>query len=131
MERIPVRLYYAHDLDLISLAEVGFPMTEVLRNVLAAYARKRRFLIQIPELPVRPDDWYARHKSWMIDLRIEDPLILKMLGEIKPKYRNSFIKGVLRCYLCHPYAPNYFNDPEAVKADQQERDQMFLQTTQY
>lgn len=105
--QIEVKMYYYHDLDLVSLYRNGCANFRVAsKEALKAFTDGRifRFTCSAPcrNLKARPV-----YRFYIKLDESKDASIIQMLGRIQKGYRNSFIKMVLRLYLCAPVPPEY------------------------
>ncbi len=91
---VDVRMYKRYDLDLIALCDAGYPLSKLYMNALISYANCRPCALYIDELPL----FSASNAKSPVRVRfdIKDKETIKMLKNIKPGYRNSFCKMVLR-----------------------------------
>ena len=105
--RIEIKLYSYHDMDLVGLYKTGqvvFP--ETTRQVLNAYARKEVFRVRLQHVNYKrmakyPDDSYRKYYHYYVTLNEKtDKDAIALLNKITPGCRNSFIKVILRQYLC-------------------------------
>ena len=115
--KIEVKLYFFHDLDLVSLYKAGrisFP--ETTRQILNAYARKEAYKVKLhpvneKRLKKYPLESYRKffHYHITLDAR-EDADAIALLKRITPGYRNNFIKSVLRQFIGCEFSPEYLFD---------------------
>lgn len=105
--RIEIKLYSYHDMDLVGLYKTGqvvFP--ETTRQVLNAYARKEVFRVRLQHVNYKrmakyPDDSYRKYYHYYVTLNEKtDKDAIALLNKITPGCRNSFIKVILRQYIC-------------------------------
>lgn len=118
--RIEVKLYFYHDIDLVSLYKTGriaFPATT--KQVLNAYARKEIYKVKLLDVNQKraskyPQEGYRKFFHYHIELdEEEDADAIELLQRITPGYRNNFIKAVLRQYICGEFSPEYLIDRDA------------------
>lgn len=108
--RYTVRLYRLHDLDLITFSATHeFNIMRAIYSALTAFSKGEVFVIDIP--PRRehqlPDLKRVYIKALTLDSE-KDAAAIQILEDIAPGYRNSFLKHLLRLYLCHPLSEEYF-----------------------
>lgn len=104
-KKLFLRLYAAHDLDLLAYRDTRGFISKALYVSLKAFAAGEFFIITSPEkckeLPrktVQPFAIYLRYD--------DDQEVLKMLETIPSGTRNSFFRNLLRLYLWAPIAPD-------------------------
>lgn len=115
--RIEIKLYSYHDMDLVGLYKTGqvvFP--ETTKQVLDAYAKKEAFRVRLQKVNYKrlakyPDDSYRKYYHYYVTLdEHKDAAAITLLNSITPGCRNSFIKVVLRQYLCGVLLSAYSTD---------------------
>ena len=115
--RIEIKLYSYHDMDLVGLYKTGqvvFP--ETTKQVLNAYAKKEVFRVRLQKVNYKrlakyPDDSYRKYYHYYVTLdEHKDAAAITLLNSITPGCRNSFIKVVLRQYLCGVLLSAYSTD---------------------
>lgn len=115
--RIEIKLYSYHDMDLVGLYKTGqvvFP--ETTKQVLDAYAKKEVFRVRLQKVNYKrlakyPDDSYRKYYHYYVTLdEHKDAAAITLLNSITPGCRNSFIKVVLRQYLCGVLLSAYSTD---------------------
>lgn len=117
MKKIEVKLYYYHDIDLVSIyrsADISFP--DATKKALKAYAEGKAFKIKVGEKKdKRTHEIYKKCFHYYIALNEEkDKEIIELLNNITFGYRNNFIKTVLRHYLgCELSAEYLTNNDQA------------------
>ena len=117
MKKIEVKLYYYHDIDLVSIyrsADISFP--DATTKALKAYAEGKAFKIKVGEKKEkRTHEIYKKCFHYYIALNEEkDKEIIELLNNITFGYRNNFIKTVLRHYLgCELSAEYLTNNDQA------------------
>lgn len=117
MKKIEVKLYYYHDIDLVSIyrsADISFP--DATKKALKAYAEGKAFKIKVGEKKEkRTHEIYKKCFHYYIALNEEkDKEIIELLNNITFGYRNNFIKTVLRHYLgCELSAEYLTNNDQA------------------
>lgn len=107
-----VRLYRAHDLDLISfMLSYEFNIMRAIYVSLKGFAANQKFIIETPPardiVVVDLKRVYAR--SLILD-EDHDAEVIRLADMIKPGYRNNFFKNVLRMYVCSPIAASFLSD---------------------
>lgn len=108
-----MRFYRAHDLDLITFIETRqFNIMHAVYSALTAFANGEAFVIEIPpERNVAGE--YQRIYSRILVLDSEkDSKAIKLMSTVAPGYRNSFLKNLVRLYLCCPFSEDYFASAE-------------------
>lgn len=111
-----MRFYRAHDLDLITFIETHqFNIMHAVYSALTAFADGDVFVIEIP--PARDSSVeYQRIYNRVLVLDSErDQKAVELLSTVTPGYRNSFLKNLLRLYLCFPFSEDYFISSEDAK----------------
>lgn len=112
--KLRIRLYYSHDMDLISLYRTGrisFP--EATKQVLDAYADGEAFhLVTDPErAPIKPaKQAFQNRKLYYYDVTLneeKDAAAVALIKDINLGRRASFVKTLLRQYLCCPIPSIY------------------------
>ena len=117
MKKIEVKLYYYHDIDLVSIyrsADISFP--DATKKALKAYAEGKAFKIKVGEKKEKKThEIYKKCFHYYIALNEEkDKEIIELLNNITFGYRNNFIKTVLRHYLgCELSAEYLTNNDQA------------------
>lgn len=103
-----MRFYRAHDLDLITFIETHeFNIMHAIYCALTALSRGEAFVIRIP--PRRTDmPQLSRiyNRTLILDTE-KDMGAIEILARIEPGYRNSFLKNLLRQYLCYPMSEEF------------------------
>lgn len=110
--KVEVKLYYYHDLDLITIYRSGsICFSRAVKMALKAFAEQKRICFQpgpqSRNLPIR------RTYHFCVNLNEkEDEAAIRLLEEIAPGHRNNFLKTLLRhCIFVFP--EDYFKHPEA------------------
>lgn len=100
MKNIPIRLYRAHDSDLIYVYKnQAVHFKNLLKIVLRNYAQGKIIPIYIPDLGVAPKSVSGFKAAYKIILSLDetkDKDILYLIDNIKPRFRCSCIKSILR-----------------------------------
>ena len=107
-----IRLYKAHDLDLISFLDSHhMDFRKAVYCSLTAFAKGELFVIKIP--PRIPNPGPLRRKyEFNLSLNPEtDRAVIDMIDGITNGYKNNFIKNLLRMYLCTPISAEFLKDP--------------------
>ena len=112
---ITVRLYKLHDYDLIYLYKnLRYPVRDLMKKALISYVRntpvKFDFPIDVPE-----EDELVNIKNSQFHIKLNeytDADIIDFLLKLKPYYRNSFLKNLLRYYIAGPPVYVYLKDPD-------------------
>lgn len=118
--KLGIRLYRAHDLDLISLMEeYEFNFTKALYCAITAFVNGETFVVKDLELRYTPKSYKKKSILRVLTLNEEkDKKAILFLEGIEKGYRNSFLKNLLRLYLCRPIASAYFgSDKDAMEAE--------------
>lgn len=108
--RYTVRLYRLHDLDLITFSATHeFNIMRAIYSSLSAFAKDEVFVIDIPPRRDNKLQEFKRVyiKSLVLDTE-KDKEAIRLLSMIAPGYRNSFLKHLLRIYLCNPLSEEFF-----------------------
>ena len=107
---LEVKLYYYHDLDLISIYRQGalwFQKATVL--ALKAFCEQKYIRLKSSE-PCRKLALRRTYRYRIYLTEAKDAEVISLLNRIQPGHRNSFIKTVLRQYFCE-FPADYFKDP--------------------
>lgn len=111
-ERYTVRLYRLHDLDLITFAVAHqFNIMGAIYAALSAFAKGKTFSFKIP--PRRTEKLPQLRRVYIKVLTLDtekDKDAIGILSNIVPGCRNSFLKNLLRLYLCTPLSEEYFKE---------------------
>lgn len=110
-----IRLYKAHDLDLISFLDSHhMDFRKAVYCSLTAFAKGELFVIKIP--PRIPNPGPLRWKyEFNLSLNPEtDRAVIDMIDGITNGYKNNFIKNLLRMYLCTPISAEFLKDPSRI-----------------
>ena len=105
-----VKLYYYHDLDLISIYRQGslwFQKATVL--ALRAFCEQKYIRLKSSE-PCRKLALRRMYRYRIYLTEAKDAEVIALLERIQPGHRNNFIKTVLRQYFCE-FPVDYFKDP--------------------
>lgn len=108
-----IKLYYPHDLDLISLVlthETNF--IKAVYCALTAFCKGEVFALKIP--PIRNTE-LPKKRQYIKDLNLyteKDLDAIELLMKIAPGYRNNFLKNLLRLYIMHPATESFLQYPE-------------------
>lgn len=93
--KIEIRLYKAHDPDLIMLTSYGISISSLVKKALLNYVEGKNEKYYIP----RSKPCTAQNKSYRYHISIEDPRVAELMQNIKFRYRNAFCKALLRDML--------------------------------
>lgn len=110
--RYHIRLYYYHDLDIISyMINYEFDVIRAIYCTLKAFTDDKTFVISIPqkkrEQPLEKRRVYNRY----LDLDpIEDEKSIELLNMLVRGKQNLFLKNLLRQYLCSPATSMYLKN---------------------
>ena len=111
--RFSIYLYRNHDLDLITFMENHeFNLIKALYCALTAFSNDDVFVIKVP--PRRNEkliEKYVYCRQLTLDDEI-DAKAIDVLSRIENGYKNSFLKNLLRQYLCNPISDDYLKDKE-------------------
>lgn len=104
-----LRLYRLHDMDLLSFcATYQFNFVKGLYFVLTAFSKGEVFTIKIPEKRDITIPKYQRKYAKRLTLDEDiDKDAIELLERIAPGYRNSFMKNLMRLYLCYPLSHEF------------------------
>lgn len=113
----PIRLYRAHDLDLITFMETHeFNIIKAMYSSLISFSKKQHFVIEIPPTRTAKLTDIKRVYAKTLSLDVEkDREAIEILYKIQKGYRNNFLKNLLRMYLCNPLSEEFLinvNDTE-------------------
>lgn len=114
--RYTMRFYRVHDLDIVTFIETHeFNISHAMYSALSAFSRGDVFVIRVP--PRRKADLPQLRRVYSRALILDtekDAEAISILSLIKPGYRNSFLKNLLRQYLCFPLSEEFLDDQETV-----------------
>ena len=114
--RYTMRFYRVHDLDIVTFIETHeFNISHAMYSALSAFSRGEVFVIRIP--PRRKADLPQLRRVYSRALILDtekDAKAISILSLIKPGYRNSFLKNLLRQYLCFPLSEEFLDDQDTV-----------------
>lgn len=105
MEKIKIKLYRQHDMDLLLLyknKEFGF--AKAVKRALHAYAAKEPYFFIPPE--TTDVHLYEFKKSYYTNIYLDeekDADIIEFLKNVKKLYRNATVKSILRGAMIGPY----------------------------
>lgn len=126
--RYTIRLYRLHDLDLITFVETHeFNLIRAVYSSLSAFAKGDAFVIEIP--PRRIQKLPPLNRVYIKALTLDseqDKDAIEILAKIAPGYRNSFLKNLLRMYLCNPISEEFFRVTKKAK----DSDEILYETPQ-
>lgn len=106
---VETRIYKQFDADLLALHSAGYPVREMMRDSIIAYAAGTPLNYFIDEvIPFDFDDKKTAHMRFSIPDSNEKACYL--LKSIRKGYRNCFCKAVLRNALMQINLPAFFND---------------------
>ena len=99
-----IRLYRAHDLDLITFIESHeFDFLKAVYCALNAFANDELFVIYIPPRRETEIKLNTRHYRKTLTLDEEkDKKAIEILNKISDGHINNFLKNLVRQYLCVP-----------------------------
>lgn len=113
--RITIRLYRAHDLDLITFTEIHkLDIQKAVYCALSSFVSGDLFLIEIPKLREEVQN-LRRVYAFILTLddeRERDVKMLEVLSKINAGRRNNFLKNLLRLYLCNPMSEDFLVNEE-------------------
>lgn len=112
--RYHIRLYYYHDLDIISyMINYNFDVIAAMYCTLNAFVNDELFVIETPkklrEEPLEKRRVYNRYLN--LD-PIKDKKAIDFLNKLVKGKQNLFLKNLLRQYLCSPATIMYLKDPQ-------------------
>ena len=107
-----IRLYRAHDLDLITFVQTHrFNLNHAIYVALTSFSNNEVFIIAVPPKRDVVVSKLKRVYSYTLVLDVEkDIKVIQVLDKIKKGYKNNFIKNLLRLYLCYPLAEAFLED---------------------
>jgi len=110
--KIKMRLYRQHDLDLIGLyINHDFNFRLAAKQAVISHVRKKEYSIAVPE-QVLPKKKITKLIQTYINLEDTDEDVMEWLSNIKPGYRNSLIKNIIRGYMDNSNSYLYSNDAD-------------------
>lgn len=100
-----VKFYRLHDLDIVGLRDLGYPVQAMLRKALIEYAHGNpiHYIIDEPDAMT-----FTETKSFRVKIRLKDEQTIAMLKSLRPRHRNGFCKALLRNSLVHQTLAPYF-----------------------
>lgn len=105
---IEVKFYRIHDLDIVGLRDMGYPIQAMLKKALIGYANLSPVRFLITEANAIS---FSDVKSFRVKIRTDDEATIKLLKNIRKRHRNAFCKAVLRDSLMHQALfPYYVTD---------------------
>lgn len=114
--RYTMRFYRAHDLDLITFIETHeFNIMHAVYSALNAFVGGDVFVIEIPPERHAVGEYQRVYNRALILDSDRDAEAVALLSTVMPGYRNSFLKNLLRLYLCCPFSEEYFLDREGAE----------------
>lgn len=103
-----MRFYRAHDLDLITFIETHeFNIMHAIYCSLTALSKGEAFVIKIPPRRTEMPQLSRIYNRTLILDTEKDMGAIEILSRIEPGYRNSFLKNLLRQYLCYPMSEEF------------------------
>lgn len=108
-----VRLYRHTDLDLIALLDTeGFSLPVFTKTVLKSFADKKIYYVDIPKpCKITDNDRVKNERQYIVYLDKEnDSEVIRLFDGVKKRYRNGFIKGVIRKYIFGSNLSVFFED---------------------
>lgn len=101
-----VKFYRLHDLDIVGLRDLGYPVQAMLRKALIEYAHGNpiHYIIDEPNAMT-----FTETKSFRVKIRLKDEDTIAMLKSLRPRHRNGFCKALLRNSLVHQTLAPYFS----------------------
>lgn len=101
-----VKFYRLHDLDIVGLRDLGYPVQAMLRKALIEYAHGNpiHYIIDEPDAMT-----FTETKSFRVKIRLKDEDTIAMLKSLRPRHRNGFCKALLRNSLVHQTLAPYFS----------------------
>lgn len=107
--RYTMRFYRAHDLDLITFIETHeFNIMHAVYSALNAFVSGEVFVIEIPPRRQSTVEYQRVYNRALFLDSERDKEAVELLSSVSPGYRNSFLKNLLRLYLCCPFSEEYF-----------------------
>lgn len=114
-EKVILRLYPPHDLDLIHLRLQGISMSQLGYNVLFAYAYGR----DIKYIPPHVDHPYkGEYRTYRTSFTIKDKKMIEVLSKVRDKKKNAFVKELIRNALVRQNLSAYLTDAALVDKEQ-------------
>lgn len=106
---VETRIYKQFDTDLLALCAAGYPVRNMMRDAIIAYASGTPLNYYLDEaIPFKFDDKKTAHIRFSIpDVNTNACNLLK---SVQKGYRNSFCKAVLRNALIQINLPAFFSD---------------------
>ena len=99
--RIRLKLSIPHDMDLITLSQCQFPITEWIKIALKSYVEDKRLtVITLPEMPQE-----IRYEKCELNFSLHktrDKCVIEWLNTLRAGQRSGAIKSIFRCSLSSP-----------------------------
>lgn len=108
-----VRLYRHTDLDLMALLDTeGFSLQLFTKTVLKSYADKKVYYVDVPKPDkISENERVKNERTYIVYFDTEtDSEVIKLFQGIKNRYRNGFIKNVVRKYIFGSSLSCFFED---------------------
>lgn len=113
--RIRLKLSIPHDMDLITLSQCQFPITEWIKIALKSYAEDKRLaVIPLPEMPQE-----IRYEKCELNFSLHetrDKSVIDWLNTLRAGQRSGAIKSIFRCSLSSPCLAGHVADGTAENA---------------
>lgn len=102
-----VKFYRLHDLDIVGLRDLGYPIQAMLKKALIGYANGSpvHYIVNEPNAMT-----LTGAKSFRVKINMKDEATIAMLRTIRSRQRNSFCKALLRNSLMHQSLAPYFTN---------------------
>lgn len=113
---IEIKFYKLYDLDLVGLRELGYPVGDMAKQALIAYANGHPIHYFIDEHGLIP---LNDKKSFRCRWSIKDEKTIALLKNIKKRQRNSFLKMVLRDSIVGLNLSSYYTQKEYTDLEKQ------------
>ena len=115
---VELRIYKRYDTDLVALVDAGYDIKKMMKEALIGYATGMPVYFYIDEaIPFDEKNKKSVHTRFSVP--DSDLKTCYLLRHIKPGYRNSFCKNLLRDCLVMQNLGGYFNDNSLFALQQQ------------
>lgn len=109
--KIEIRLYKAHDPDLIMLTSYGISISALVKKALLNYVEGNNEKYYIPH----SKSCSTQNRSYRYHISIDDPRVAELMQNIKFRYRNAFCKALLRDMLIIDPLGIYFSQDAQIE----------------
>ena len=117
MERVFLRLYRIHDLDLVALYKTKeFNFIGAAKEIVKNYAKGNLMQMKMPPVTTMSEEQFSSLKGhYVVCLNFdekEDAEVVQFIKKIRPRFKNGAIKTILRNSLIGGLSSIYFENAE-------------------